>query len=89
MNKGDILSNKPLEQDMIDLAREGLALRLKRAQARKWQLEMAKQRLAELEALNERAVEKLGDPYADRHAKAEMLQRHRSELHELGLRRAR
>jgi len=76
--------NKPLEQDMMDLAREGLASRIKRAQARKWRLDAAKRDLEEMERLNERAVQKLGDPYQLVRERQLILARHRDELSRLG-----
>ena len=68
-----------VEQDMIALAREGLATRIRRAQNRRWRLEQAKQRLAELEALNARAIEKIGDPLEFERARREMLARQEQE----------
>lgn len=74
---------KPLEQDMIDLAREGLAVRIRRAQNRRWRLENAKRELEQTEQLNQRAIEKLGDPQALERERRELLDLHRRQLDEL------
>jgi hypothetical protein len=74
---------KPLEQDMIELAREGLAIRIRRANERKWRLQAAQARLVELEKLNARAIEKLGNPHQQKVDLMEMRARHHQELDEL------
>lgn len=74
--------SKSIEQDLADLASEGLEARIRKAQSRRWRLEQAKQRLAELEALNARAIERLGDPTELRRRMYETLQRHREEKRE-------
>jgi hypothetical protein len=83
MMKDDVLNNVPLEQDMVELARMGLAARLRRAQNRRWRIEQAKQDLERLEALNERAVGKLGNPDQLQRERREIQEEYRRQMREL------
>lgn len=76
---------KPVEQDVVDLAREGLAARIKRARNRRWRLEIAKRDLEEMEQLNDQAAQKLGDPTRAENDRQVLLARHRAELHQLAI----